>query len=169
MYATGVRMFVSWPALPLALFDDARGNARSAAWRPRLWGVGGFLHPDTALSAGPFALNLPAVPADDNPAYPGAAEIFGAGSDAAQRSPAASIDWNANLLFDPNEERTQAEQRFDVLAGTSGYIWLATKAGGATLDGLRKTRRRLRLYGLRGKSRRCRRSCDPDAGRPPQR
>ena len=136
--ASGVRMFVSWPALPLALFDDARATARSAAWRPRLWGVGGFLHPDTALSAGPFALNLPAVPADDNPAYSGAAEIFGAGSDAAAALAARIVDWNANLLFDPNAERTQAEQRFDVLAGTSGYIWVATKAGGATLNGLRK-------------------------------
>jgi hypothetical protein len=29
--AAGVRMFVSWPALPLALFDDARAAARSAA------------------------------------------------------------------------------------------------------------------------------------------
>jgi hypothetical protein len=34
--ASGLRMFVSWPALPPALFDDARATARSAAWRPRL-------------------------------------------------------------------------------------------------------------------------------------
>jgi hypothetical protein len=136
--ATGVQMFVTWPALPLALFDDARATARSAAWRPRLWGVGGFLHPDTALSAGPFALNLPAVPADDNPAYSGASEVFGAGSDAATALAARTVDWNANLLFDPNAERTQAEQRFDALTGTSGHIWVATKVGGATLNGLRK-------------------------------
>src|ERR1700730_6482755 len=46
--ASGPRLFVSWRALPPALFDEARAAARSAAWRPRLWGRGGFLHPDTA-------------------------------------------------------------------------------------------------------------------------
>jgi hypothetical protein len=76
-----------------------------------------------ALSAGPFALALAAVPEDDNPAYPGTAEIFDPGSDAAAALAARTVDWNANLLFDPNAERTQAEQRFNVLTGTSGYVW----------------------------------------------
>jgi hypothetical protein len=98
--ASGIRLFVSWPALPLALFDEARATARSAAWRPRLWNTGAFLHPDTALSPGPFALALQTAPGNDEPAYHGAAEIFGAGSDAAAALAARTIEWNVNLVFD---------------------------------------------------------------------
>ena len=136
--ATGVQLFASWPALPPSLFDEARSIARSAGWRPRLWGVGSFLHPDTALSAGPFAIAIQTVPSDEDPAYPDAAEIFGAGTDIAITLASRSIDWNANLLFDVNDERTQAEQRFSILSGTNGFIWLGAKTGGAVLDGLRK-------------------------------
>ncbi len=136
--ATGVHLFASWPALPPSLFDEARSIARSAGWRPRLWGVGSFLHPDTALSAGPFAIAIQTVPSDEDPAYPDAAEIFGAGTDIAITLASRSIDWNANLLFDVNDERTQAEQRFSILSGTNGFIWLGAKTGGAVLDGLRK-------------------------------
>jgi hypothetical protein len=136
--ATGIRLFASWPALPPSLYDEARSIARSAGWRPRVWGVGSFLHPDTALSAGPFAIALQTVPSDEAPAYPDAAEIFGAGTDIAVTLASRSIDWTANLLFDVNDERTQAEQRFGILTGTSGFIWLGTKPGGATLDRLKK-------------------------------
>ncbi|ESY18277.1 MULTISPECIES: hypothetical protein [unclassified Mesorhizobium] len=133
-----LRLFVTWPSLPPVLLEEARATARAAGWRPRLWGVGGLLHPDNALSAGPFELALKAVPANDDPAYPGAADVFGVGSDAAAALAARLIDWNQNLLFDPNSDRTRAEQRFDVLTGTSGFVWIATKAGGIMLDGLRR-------------------------------
>lgn len=136
--ATGVHLFASWPALPPLFYDQARSIARSAGWRPRLWGVGGFLHPDTALSAGPFTIAIHTVPSDEDPAYPDAAEIFGAGTDIAITLASRSIDWNANLLFDVNDERTQAEQRVGALSGTSGFIWLGAKTGGAVLDGLKK-------------------------------
>ncbi|CAN7216801.1 hypothetical protein [Mesorhizobium sp. LjNodule214] len=135
---SAMRMFATWPALSPALFDEARMTARAAGWRPRLWGAGSLLHPDTALSVGPFLLALEKTPSDDDPAYPGAADVFGAGSDAAAALTARTIDWNAITLFDPNEDRTQAEQRFGVLTGKSGFAWIASKAGGAQLDGLRR-------------------------------
>jgi hypothetical protein len=136
--ASGLRMFASWPALPLALFEEARAAARSARWRPRLWNAGGFLHPDMALSPGPFALVFQAIPSDDEPAYPGAAAIFGEGSEAAAALAARAIAWSATLLFDPNEDRTRAEQRFNALTQTSGYVWIATRSGGTSLEGLRR-------------------------------
>ena len=136
--ATGVHIFASWPALPPSLYDEARSIARSAGWRPRLWGVGSFLHPDTALSAGPFAIAIHTVPSDEDPAYPDASEIFGAGTDIATTLASRSIDWDTNLSFDVNDERTQAEQRFGVLSGTNGFLWLGTKTGGAVLDGLKR-------------------------------
>jgi hypothetical protein len=136
--ASGLRMFATWPALPQALFDEARTLARSKAWRPRLWGARGFLHPDTALSAGPFALALQRPPAVDDAAYPDAAEVFGAGSDIAAALAARTIDWNTTLLFDPNQDRTGAEQRFDMLSGAKGLVWIATQPSGADLTGLRR-------------------------------
>lgn len=136
--AAGVRLFVNWPAMPPSLYDEARSIARSAGWRPRLWGFGSFLHPDTALSAGPFAIANQSVPSDEDPTYPDAAAIFGAGTDIAVTLASRSIDWTVNLLFDVNDERAQAEQRFGVPSATSGYIWLGTRPGGATLDGLKK-------------------------------
>jgi hypothetical protein len=135
--ASRIRLYASWPALQTTLFDEARASARSAAWRPRLWGAGPMLHPDTALSSGPFALELHTVPADDDSAYSGAAEVFGVGSEVAAALAARTIDWNANLLFDPNDNGTQAEQRFDVLSGESEVVWIASRADGAALDGLR--------------------------------
>ena len=81
---------------------------------------------------------LAAVPEEKNPAYPDAAEIFGPGSDAAAALAARVVDWNEYLLFDPNAERTQAEQRFNFPSGASGYVWVASKLGDATLKGLRR-------------------------------
>src|SRR5262249_19230568 len=46
--------------------------------------------------------------------------------------------WKTTLLFDPNEDRTRAEQRFDALTETSGYVWIAIRPGGALLEGLRR-------------------------------
>jgi hypothetical protein len=136
--ASGVRMFASWPALPMALFEEARAIARSAAWRPRLWNAGGLLHSDMALSPGPFALAFNKVPSQDEPAYPGTAAIFGEGSEAAAALAARTIQWNPTLLFDPNEHRARAEQRWDALTATSGYVWIATRPDGASLEGLRR-------------------------------
>ncbi|MEQ7155098.1 hypothetical protein [Brevundimonas aurifodinae] len=135
---TGVHLFASWPALPPAIYDEARGIARSAGWRPRLWGAGSFLHPDTALGAGPFAISRQAVPQEEDAAYPEAAEIFGAGTDIAATLASRTIDWTATLLFDVNEERTHAEQRFGVLSGATGYAWLGRRIDAAPLDGLKQ-------------------------------
>lgn len=134
--ASGIRLFASWPALQSALFDEARETARSAAWRPQLWGAGPFLHPDTALSGGPFLLELYTVPADGDPAYSGTAEAFGAGSDAAAALAARTVDWSANLLFDPNDDGTRAEQRFDMLSGQVGFVWVATRTDSTTFNEL---------------------------------
>jgi hypothetical protein len=136
--AAVVKMFVSWPALPPTLYADARAKARAALWRPRLWGEGAFLHPDTALGVGPFALALSTVPTAESPAYPGAADVFGPGSEVAVVLAARTVDWHANLLFDPNSARTTAKQRTGTLTGTSKYAWVAVRSGGATLEGLRK-------------------------------
>lgn len=136
--STGVRMFATWPPLPAALFDEARATARSAGWRPRLWNAGSLLHPDTALSPGPFALALHAAPGDAEPAYPGVSDVFSEGSDAAAALAARSIDWREYLVFEPNEERTHAEQRFTPITDTVGYAWLGARTDGAALQGLRK-------------------------------
>jgi len=135
---SGVHLFSSWPALPPALFDEARSLARSAGWRPRLWGAGSLLHPDNALGPGPFVLTLHAVPNDDDPAYPGAADLFGAGGEIAAALAARSIDWTANLVFEPNEDRTRAEQKFTPIGGPSGTIWIATRSERSALSALRK-------------------------------
>lgn len=137
MAPDGVRLFASWPALPPVLFDEARLVARSAGWRPRLWGTGGFLHPDTALGAGPFALAMTKTPADDDLAYPGAAELFGVGSDIAVILAARGVDWTSTLIFDVNEGRTAGEQRLGQLSDTSGTAWVACCLGSKALDGLR--------------------------------
>jgi hypothetical protein len=136
--ASGLRMFASWPALPVPLFEEARVTARSAGWRPRLWNTGGLLHPDMALRPGPFALGFRSVPGEDEPAYPGAAEIFGEGTEVTAALAARTITWVPTMLFDPNEERTRADQRFDALTETSGYVWIAIRPGSESLDGLRR-------------------------------
>jgi hypothetical protein len=136
--ASGLQMLASWPALPADLVEEARAAARSANWRPRLWNAGGRLHPDMALSPGPFALAFQAVPGDDEPAYPGAAAIFGEGSETAAALAARTIAWNATLLFDANEDRNRAEQRFDKFTETSGHVWIASRPGGVSLEGLRR-------------------------------
>ncbi len=136
--SSGIHFFASWPALPPALFDEARNLARSAGWRPRLWGAGPLLHPDNALGPGPFALALSAVPNEDDHPYRGAADLFGAGSEIAEALAARSIDWPAILLFDPNDDRTRAEQRLSSLSGTGGTVWIATRSEMPELSGLRR-------------------------------
>lgn len=135
--AAGLRLFASWPLLPQALYDDARSIARSAGWRPRLWGAGNFLHPDNALSGGPFAISTSTVPSNENPVYPEASEIFGAGSDIALALAGRSIDWGANLLFDVDDERKSAEQRFGTLNGSTGLVWVGTRADSRPHHGLK--------------------------------
>lgn len=129
-------LFVTWPPLPPGLFDEARSIARAHAWRPKLWGVGALLHPDSALSGGPLRLALTAPPGADIAAYPDAATVFGSGSDAALALAARTVEWNSCLVFEPNDERSQAEQRFTSLTGREGVVWLATASGGADLTGL---------------------------------
>lgn len=136
--AGGLHFFASWPPLPPALVDEARGLARSAGWRPRLWGTGALLHPDNALGPGPFALTLGAVPDEDDPAYPRAADVFGAGGEIAAALAARSINWVAILLFEPNEERSRAEQRFSPLSGPRGVVWLAARSEMLARSTLRK-------------------------------
>ncbi|MBB3302306.1 hypothetical protein FHT72_005955 [Rhizobium sp. BK077] len=135
--AAGLRLFASWPPLPQALYDDARSIARSAGWRPRLWGAGNFLHPDNALSGGPFAISTSTVPSSEDPAYPEASEIFGAGSDIALALAGRSIDWGANLLFDVDDEQKSAEQHFGTLRGNTGLVWVGAKADGGSHLGLK--------------------------------
>lgn len=133
----GPRLLVTWPPLPLALFDEACSTARAHAWRPKLWGVGALLHPVTALGGGPLPVALTASPADGIAAYPDAATIFGAGSDIALALAARTVEWNSCLVFEPNEERTQAEQLVLPLTGGKGLVWPATASGGPDMTGLR--------------------------------
>lgn len=135
---TDVHLFATWPALPSALYDEARSIARSAGWKPRLWGAGSFLHPDTALGTGPFAIALQTAPKEDDATYPDAAAIFGAGTDIAATLASRTIDWTATLLFDVNDERTQAEQRFGVLNDTSGYAWVGRRIDTEPLAGFKQ-------------------------------
>ena len=136
--ATGLHLFANWPALPPGLYDEARSIARSAGWKPRLWGAGAFLHPDTALGTGPFAISLQTAPKEEDATYPDAAAIFGSGSDIAATLASRTIDWTATLLFDVNDERTHAEQRFGVLSDTSGYVWLGRRTDTEPLSGLKQ-------------------------------
>ncbi|MBA4040317.1 MAG: hypothetical protein K2Y20_15865 [Sphingomonas sp.] len=135
---SGVHLFVSWPPLPPALYDEARGIARSAGWKPRLWNAGSFLHPDTALGTGPFAITLGSAPGEEDAAYADAASVFGAGTDIAATLASRTIDWTATLLFDVNADRSQAEQRFGVLNDVSGYAWLGRRIDTAPLVGLKQ-------------------------------
>jgi hypothetical protein len=133
----GISLFANWPALPAVIYDEARDIARSSGWKPQLWGAGSFLHPDTALSAGPFAIAVRSAPTEEQPVYPDAATIFGAGSDISAMLASRMIDWTSTLLFDVNDERSQAEQRFGLLEGSSGYAWIGRKQGVSGLDGLK--------------------------------
>lgn len=135
---TGVHLFASWPPLPPALYDEARSIARSASWKPRLWGAGAFLHPDSALGTGPFAIALQTAPKEEDATYPDAATIFGAGTDIAATLASRTIDWTATLLFDVNDERTQAEQRFAMLNDREGYAWLGRRVDAEPLTGLKQ-------------------------------
>lgn len=135
--AMSLKLFATWNALPPGLFDEARIAARGASWRPRLWGAGAFLHPDTALGAGPFALTHAAVPAADHPAYPDAAAVFGTGSDIAAALAARSIDWSATVVFDVNDDRTLGEQRFVPFWGEAEVAWVGTRVDGTAIERLR--------------------------------
>lgn len=136
--ASGVHFFASWPALPPVLFEEARSLARSAGWRLRLWGAGSLLHPDNALGPGPFALAQSAVPNVDDPAYRGAADLFGAGSEIAAALAARAIDWTTTLLFESNEDPNRAEQSLSSLNRTGGTIWVAARTEMLALSGLRR-------------------------------
>lgn len=136
---SNLRLLVTWPPLPPALLDDARTLARSGGWRPNLWNAGAFLHPDTALSPGPFVLSMPTPPSDEAPAYPNSADVFGGGSEIATALAARTVAWSSTLLFDVDDNRAQAEQRLaDTFEQSSGTVWIATRTGGTNLAGLRK-------------------------------
>ncbi|WP_211477068.1 hypothetical protein [Acidiphilium multivorum] len=135
--AAGLKLFAAWNPLPPGLFDEARTAARSAAWRPRLWGAGAFLHSDTALGAGPFLLMHAVVPAADDPAYPDAAAVFGAGGDIAAALAARNIDWTATLLFDVDDDRRQGEQRFGPFPSDAKIAWVGTRVDGLAIERLR--------------------------------
>jgi len=134
----GIALYISWPALPPALVETAGVTARAAHWRPRLWGIGSGLHPVDALGPGPFAIALQSVPPDGTPAYPEIGETFGAGSDTAALLAARTFAWEPTLVFEPDSERIHAEQRFDILSGSEGIVWIATRPGGANVAGLRR-------------------------------
>jgi hypothetical protein len=125
--ASGVHLFVSWPTLSAALYEEARGIARSAGWKPRLWNAGSFLHPDTALGTGPFAIMVGSAPGEEDAAYPDAATVFGAGTDIAATLASRTIDWTATLLFDVNDDRS-----------VSGFAWLGRRLDAAPLVGLKQ-------------------------------
>jgi hypothetical protein len=135
---SGIHLFASWPQLLPPLYDEARIVARAAGWRPRLWGVGSFLHPDNALSGGPFAIVGHSPLSADMAAYSDASAVFGAGSDIAVALASRLIDWGATLVFDVGEDNSQAEQRFTMLSGNRGLIWFGNKASTADFNGFRK-------------------------------
>jgi hypothetical protein len=135
--AAGLKLYVSWPALPADLADEARITARAAGWRPQLWGAGARLHSDTALGDGPFLLTHTQVPRADRPAYAEAATTFGEGSNAAAALAGRNVDWNETLLFDVNVGRNRGEQRFGPFDNASGPAWIACSAEITALDRLR--------------------------------
>lgn len=135
--AAGLKLYVSWPALPNDLADEARITARAAGWRPQLWSAGARLHSDTALGDGPFLLAHSQVPRADQPAYADAATTFGDGSSAAAALAGRTIDWNETLLFDVNADRNRGEQRSSPFDSASGPAWIACGAEITALDRLR--------------------------------
>jgi hypothetical protein len=135
--AAGLKLYVSWPALPTDLADEARITARAAGWRPQLWGAGARLHSDTALGDGPFLLTHIQVPRADQPAYAEAATTFGEGSNAAAALAGRNVDWTETLLFDVNPDRNRGEQRFRPFDTASGPAWIACRSEITPLDRLR--------------------------------
>jgi hypothetical protein len=135
--AAGLKLYVSWPAMPTDLADEARITARAAGWRPQLWGAGARLHSDTALGDGPFLLTHIQVPRADEPAYTDAAMTFGEGSNAAAALAGRTVDWNETLLFDVNADRNRGEQRVSPFDSASGPAWIITRAEITALDRLR--------------------------------
>lgn len=135
--AAGLKLYVSWPALPTDLADEARITARAAGWRPQLWGAGARLHSDTALGDGPFLLTHAQVPRADQPAYADAATTFGEGSNSAAALAGRNVDWKETLLFDVNSDRNRGEQRFGPFDSPSGLAWIACHAEITPLDRLR--------------------------------
>lgn len=133
----GLRLFASWPPLPVSHYEEARLQARAKGWRPRLWGAGAYLHPDNALGGGPFALSMPTCPTAETPAYANAAEIFGAGSEITLALANRAIDWTSLLLFDSDDEGSTGEQRFSHFSGSTGRGFIGSRVGGTSLDGLR--------------------------------
>lgn len=125
---SGLKLYVSWPALPTDLADEARMIARATGWRPQFWGAGARLHSDTALGDGPFLLTHTQVPRADQPAYAEAAITFGKGSNIAAALAGRTVDWNETLLFDVNVDRNRGEQRFRPFDSNSGSVWIACRA-----------------------------------------
>lgn len=130
-------LFVTWPALSPAVLDKARAIARAKNWRPKLWGAGALLHPDSALSSGPIKIALPSVPGNEDPAYPDIGEVFGQGSEIFAALNARKINWAPLLLFEPSEDRRRAEQLFQPLSGREALVWVAISRDNASLSGLR--------------------------------
>lgn len=135
--AAGLKVYVSWPALPTDLADQARTTARAAGWRPQLWGAGARLHSDTALGDGPFLLTHTKVPRADQSAYTDAPMTFGEGSSVAAALASRTIDWNETMLFEVNADLNRGEQRFRPFDGGLGSAWIACSAEITALDRLR--------------------------------
>lgn len=130
-------LFVTWPALSPAILDKARAIARAKNWRPKLWGAGPLLHPDSALSSGPIKLALPSVPEPEDPAYPDVGDVFGPGGDISAALNARKINWAPLLVFEPSEDRRRAEQLFRPLSGREALVWVAISRNNARLSRLR--------------------------------
>lgn len=133
---TGLTLFVSWPHLSSAVFEEARSIARARAWRPRLWGAGPFFHPDHALSAGPIQVSLQQSPNKETAAYPDAADVFGSGSEIASTLAARTVAWESTLIFDVSDDKEQGEQKLAPLSGREQLLWIAVSKSGANLTGL---------------------------------
>lgn len=131
------RLFVSWPALSVSLYEEGRIQARAKGWRPQLWGAGPFLHPDNALGGGPFTLCMAQCPSVETPAYANAGDVFGAGKEITLALAARTIDWTSLLLFDADDGGQTGEQRFSPFSAPSGKIFIGVKIGGASIEGLR--------------------------------
>jgi hypothetical protein len=132
----GTKLYVTWPAIPSDLADDAKAVARAAGWRPQLWCSGARLHSDNALGEGPFLLLIENTPGADLPAFGDAATIFGEGSDIAAALAARTVDWSETLLFDVSEDRVRGEQRTGPFTALNGIAWIACANPSASVERL---------------------------------
>jgi hypothetical protein len=132
-----LKLFVTWPALPNSVYEEARLQARSAGWRPRLWKAGPFLHPDNALSGGPFSLSMADCPAALTQPYGDIGQVFADGSDIVRLLTGRTIGWTSLLLFDVNDDRHSAEQRLSPFYGHAGRVFIGSRVGATPPGGLR--------------------------------